>query len=335
MGLSLMPEYDKRKIIKVGEGSLAITIPKKWCQELKIHPGDVVSLIYSKDTIIIKPLTRTETGKEGAGLGIAVDVSKRVVDQLVEEITACYTEGVMKVRLIKGTAEKINELINKLKRRLAGIVLLKPMQNVYEIVFMDVNVDLKSIIERLVSLITEILDIIRADIEQETKLPKQSLKDIEEEVEKLYYLGLRIHRASLANIDVADIPSALDTLIVLRDLRDIANAFIRLEEELKYILVRYKEEKSGIYRLFMVIRETSLGAISSYMNHDIDLALLILSKEAPIRSYIRELTKGKELTNIINEINLIINNSLDIARTTISKCVRDIACRCRFYPKLE
>ena len=72
-----MPEYDKRKIIKVGEGSLAITMPKKWCQELGIQAGDVVSLIHSRDLIIVKPLIRSEEKERIRELGIAVDISKR------------------------------------------------------------------------------------------------------------------------------------------------------------------------------------------------------------------------------------------------------------------
>jgi len=234
-----MPEYDKRKIIKVGEGSLAITIPKKWCQELGIQAGDVVSLIHSKDSIIVKPLIRSEEKEKIRELGIAVDISKRVVNQLVEEIIACCTEGIGRVRLVRGTPDKVNELVKKLKQRLAGIVLLKPTPSTYEIVFMDVNVDLKSIIERLVSIITELLDQIRDSIEYKSKCIKEltSLKELEEEVKKLYCLGLRIHRSSLANIEVPDIPLAIDALIVLRDLRDIASAFIRLGKELKYITI--------------------------------------------------------------------------------------------------
>ncbi len=203
---------------------------------------------------------------------------------------------------------------------------------------MDVNVDLKSIIERLVSIITELLDQIRDSIEYKSKYIKEltSLKELEEEVEKLYCLGLRVHRSSLANIEVPDIPLAIDALIVLRDLRDIASAFIRLGKELKYITISQSDEElDNMYKLFMVVREVALGAISSYMNNNIDLALSILSKGAIIKNYIKELIEDRKLMNLINEIILIINNSLDIARTSISKCVRDKACRCRYYPKLE
>jgi len=47
-----MVEYDKRKIIKVGEKSYATTLSKRWCSELGLRPSDVVDIIFRVTSIM-------------------------------------------------------------------------------------------------------------------------------------------------------------------------------------------------------------------------------------------------------------------------------------------
>ena len=49
-----MPHEEKRKIIKVGETSYAVILPKSWLRYYKLENGDYVKVI-SDSNIVIEP----------------------------------------------------------------------------------------------------------------------------------------------------------------------------------------------------------------------------------------------------------------------------------------
>ncbi len=54
MGVSKMPHKQKRKLIKIGETSLAIIIPKAWLRYYKLDYGDDLDIISNGNIIIQK-----------------------------------------------------------------------------------------------------------------------------------------------------------------------------------------------------------------------------------------------------------------------------------------
>ena len=61
-----MPIMVERILFRVGEGSLAVTLPKAWVVYNRLKPGDVVEVIVNEGVIIhIKEKRRTEDKTEG------------------------------------------------------------------------------------------------------------------------------------------------------------------------------------------------------------------------------------------------------------------------------
>jgi len=61
-----MPHEETRKIIKVGETSFAVILPKSWLRYYQLTDKDKV-LVISNGTVLIKPqqLREKEAGKTG------------------------------------------------------------------------------------------------------------------------------------------------------------------------------------------------------------------------------------------------------------------------------
>ena len=58
-----MPIKVERILFRVGEGSLAVTLPKAWVTYNRLKPGDTVEVIVNDDVIIRikeKPITKDE-----------------------------------------------------------------------------------------------------------------------------------------------------------------------------------------------------------------------------------------------------------------------------------
>jgi hypothetical protein len=61
-----MPIMVERILFRVGEGSLAVTLPKAWVVYNRLKPGDVVEVIVNDGVIIhIKEKPGTENKTEG------------------------------------------------------------------------------------------------------------------------------------------------------------------------------------------------------------------------------------------------------------------------------
>ena len=64
-----MPHKEKRKIIKIGETSLAVILPKAWFRYFNLKHGDFVEVISNSEVIIRPkklPLGNTTCSKGGS-----------------------------------------------------------------------------------------------------------------------------------------------------------------------------------------------------------------------------------------------------------------------------
>ena len=48
----LMPVIFERKLFKIGEGGIAVTLPKSWTNYYGLKPGDKVEIVVSNELVI-------------------------------------------------------------------------------------------------------------------------------------------------------------------------------------------------------------------------------------------------------------------------------------------
>lgn len=330
-------EKERRKILKVGEASYAVTIPKRWCRELGLEVGDIVELEKYENSIVLRSL-REKEAKEPSGLRIALDASRRNTKQLVEEVISAYIEGVSEIH-VKGKREVVEESMKILRRKLPGIVILPGLKGYsYKLTFMEALVDTAAIIEKLFNTLNQMFNIARGILLNVNREALSELKDLEEEAEGIYYLGLRVLKRKVYQDSPEKNQEVIDSIIVLRDLKEIADSVVRLAGILATLS---REEKKRLVeetdKMVSYLQELYEAAITSYLYNDINKALVVLGKEEVILGYIGDILRdlGKHVPMVAEEILPVIRNSMNIARLTVSRCIRDKACRCRFFPLLE
>ena len=59
-----MPNLTERSVFKIGEGGLAMTIPKPWWSYYQLEPGDKVQVI-SDGKLVVKPLRNRRSQSKG------------------------------------------------------------------------------------------------------------------------------------------------------------------------------------------------------------------------------------------------------------------------------
>ncbi|MBA7599482.1 hypothetical protein ES703_06516 [subsurface metagenome] len=58
-----MPTLTRRKLIKMGDGGLVLTVPKAWCDYYTLKAGDVV-IVIADGELRIQPAEKRLHGKE-------------------------------------------------------------------------------------------------------------------------------------------------------------------------------------------------------------------------------------------------------------------------------
>lgn len=334
-------EVERRKVIRVGEASYAITLPKKWCSDLGIMPGATINLIKSQEAIVIKPLDEGGLDHEVKGPRIAIDGTRRNVKQLAAEIIGAYTEGVSEIK-VKADKEKFEKVISVLKRRLPGLISLHSGSGKYfTIVFMGAEISIRQVIRKISAQVADMIRLLEAvphaSIETSEDL-KAKIEDMALDTEGLYFLGIRFTRVKAGSVYPPKVNDLLDYLLTLNDLKAISESVTRISSAISYV----KESDCGIkaenmdnvLRSINYVSDLYRMTTAALLEDNIDIALTVLSKEElaqeNIESLMRELAPN--LPNVMEEIQQIIRSCMSLARLVVSRCVRDKSCRCRIFP---
>ncbi len=320
-----MNERETRKVIKVGNKSYAITLPRKWCERLGIKPGDSLDLVLDEDGILLLVRGAEESSED---LQIFLDASSEEV--LAEQLAACYVEGITKVR-IKGDPKKLNILINRLSRRLVGLVATGSLRSTYTDVALPRSyISIKDLAERISSLITEIFNVLFEYMRTKNFSLLEEADNYFEMFDQLYYLGVRTAKRNLVRAGGEQTLNVADILLFLNEVKHLVNSLRRLANHLHDMS---PEEVEAIVEPFMYVRKIAIEALGLFAGSDTGRIPEILTLWKKLGEILRH---GVFRDPVMNELNLMFEISSDITRMVVARCVRNKACRCRyFYPKLE
>lgn len=150
---------DQRKLIKLGNSSFAIALPKTWVDKAGLKKGDNIFITpNSNGELIIQPSLRKISGEKR----IDIEVEGKDSLTLKRELSAHYING-CNLFCIKGKrSREINELIKKTIKNLIGIEIIKNESE--EIIAKDLfnmeEIDLSNFIRRIDNNLREMFDII-------------------------------------------------------------------------------------------------------------------------------------------------------------------------------
>ena len=296
-----MSERLVKKVNVVGKGSLSIIVPKRWADALGIKPGDRVSLYFDGSKITVVPSSSSEQSEE---VNVLIEYESR--DLAIRKLVASYVEGVTRVK-IKSSYEQSLELSESLKDYVTSFVLMaNPDSNVHELVFSDVKTDLLSLLKTIEATSSKLIDCIE---EKDPSTPATY-----REFYRKYLYFLRTIKQSVADGSI-DPYEALDLAVSIEYIKELFDILVGVEQP----------KLSEDVELSRVL-ELSRAAISATLVQDVETAVnsvikvLGLLGEAECRN---EICRNiKYLTSRISEV-------------VLGRCVRNKACRCKyFFPKV-
>ena len=266
---------EQRKLIKLGNSSFAIALPKAWIDKSGLKKGDKIFLEENGNG----ELNVTSSPSKNNNKEITVDVNNKDLSSIKREIRAAYIRGydILKIDGAKERSTRTN-IKNILGDFLSfdmvegkeESILLKDFFNIEE-------ANMQNFIRRMDNNIKEILDISLEELKK-PEINQAKIKEVEsidKDVNKFYFLCSRVFLKGIDN------PSVLTTLktsgIKIFNEWWFAYNLEALSDYIKYVLrdsqkINIKKIKDKLTVIFTDLRTAYLKCMESFYKEDAKLA---------------------------------------------------------------
>jgi len=318
-----MSWLETRKIIRVGEKSYAITIPKKWASILGLEPGSTVDVIFDKTGIIyIKPRKL----KAKAGIPSEVVLKLNECDSIVDKcISGCYIEGHDIVVL---EVPPTMEVLDNISSKLPGVIVVEGEGDkvIVKMAISENIVRFDEVINRMVKVLESMYDHMEEFIEEGSKEDAYKLLKSDDELDRLFFLGLRLAKRSILSKllegDISYAKELLDITLLIRSIEHVGDA---LDRSVRILLdIDYTPLKNNLLELFRLSRKIILDAIFSCVRINLKMASKVLERRREFKKKIASLRGEVSLTiqGVLSELDLIATIAEDIIDIAVSRYVR-------------
>ena len=306
-----------RKIIKIGERSAGITIPKEWLPMLGLSIGSSVEVSLGSGYIMIKPLNITKPKPL-----YFVKIKGNDVDTLSRLIIAGYIEGYDMI-VVEDSRDLARKAFYNVAMRLPGAIAMNGAQFTIKISVDEMNTKIEEVISSMKTTIDTMFDLLMDYFQTGDRSKLEQLIRLDDDLDRLHFLGVRtIKRTSFRNPQ-----DALDNLIVIKSLEHIGDALDRASGTLLKLGTSFTEECQKCFRnVFARVASYTSKSINAFMNLNLDLAIKVLSDREPLSKLIFSMASGcvstPETLALIHEATVIIFEAAEIAEIATAKMIR-------------
>jgi len=307
-------EHDSRKLIRVGPGSIALTIPKKWASLLGLKAGDVVDIYFDGKRLSAVPRRRTAADES---IQIFIDVNEGNVSAAVRKLTAAFVEGITKVR-VRCPQETLRKLTAELRKAVPDFIIVgsSGRGDLSDIVFTSYDVELGDVVNKIVNLVVETV--------RNLSVNREAVNYLINEFIRLYNVSLRIAKTKVMETYGEDLMDVTDTIVLLSHTRELVS------ELQNYMMMTGGSGLAG--ELDVMIEELTEAILNSVVTNNLDSAVRHIDACEELKHKLSSMITDEKVVVMVERI---LDKLSNIAEIGVRACIRNKACRCRhFYPKV-
>ncbi len=301
-----------RKLVKAGQTSHTVSLPKEWISKNKLKKGDTVYIHPKSDTELLvsaEKTTKTADKKE-----ITINIENKDIDTIQRDITSAYLNNYNTITLL---GENITSRTKAIRKILHDFVALEiSEQTSMRIIAKDLlnmqEISLYKTINRMDLIIRTMIDDTIKTFEG--KKLQESIRFRDYHVNRLYFLASRLLKGSLKNNELAkqlelDRGEVLSHWYLVVNLENLADYIKNISE-----ISKTKKDKR-IKDVILSLQQNYLDVMKARHNNDKILADSIIKRRKEIFILCKKL-ENQEISSIIRAITTTINN---IAKIIIDK----------------
>jgi len=318
-----------RKIIKIGERSAGITIPKEWLNILGVTIGSKVEVGLGPRYIIVRPL-----GVQPQKTLAEITLTGKDVDILTKQIIASYIEGFDYV-ILDAPKDVARKSFYAIALRLPGTIAMDGDRVSIKISVDEFNTNINEVIVSMKSTISNMFDLLMEYFETKSLEALQSLLKLDDDLDRLHFLGVRTIKRTLFR----NPQESLDKLVVIKSMEHIGDALDRVARTLMNVNPSFDNHCKEVFKdIFARAASYVTKSINALLESNMDLAIKILGERERLQNDI--LSSASKCINITgalaltHEAMVAIYEAAEIAEASTAKVIRELGEK-TLKPKLE
>lgn len=299
-----------RRLVKAGQASHTISLPKEWLDKHKLKKGDLVYL-YEKGE---KELTITPENKPDEAAPqkeITIPVDSKELSTIQREITSAYINNFNTITL---TGESLTEKAKDIRKMLHDFVALEVADHTAKSIIAKDLLNLKELsvdktIRRMDMLVRSMIQDSIATIENAELGQSVLVRDYE--VNRAYFLLMRLLKSAFSNKQIAELfelsnEKVLSYYYLTINLENFADCAKHLVD---YLSKEKKKEK--IKGIFQRVEKSYLDVMKSYFTKDKKLADGVALQREQLLKDASELPAGvaelfKTMVTLTNNVSRLV-----------------------------
>jgi phosphate uptake regulator len=260
-----------RRLVKAGQASHTISLPKEWLDRHKLKKGDLVYLYEKGDKeLIITPESKAD--EEVPQKEITIPIDNKELSTIQREITSAYINNYNTIVL---NGQSITKQTKDIRKMLHDFVALEVADQTANSIIAKDLLNLKEIsidktIRRMDMLVRSMIQDSIAALENADLAQSVQVRDYE--VNRAYFLLMRLLKSSLANKQIADFfqlsnEKVLSYYYLTINLENFADSAKQLSE---YLAKEKKKDK--LKAVFQGVEKNYLEVMKAYFTKDKKLA---------------------------------------------------------------
>lgn len=272
-----------RRLVKAGQASHTISLPKEWLDKHKLKKGDLVYLHEKTDKeLIITPESKPE--EQAPAKEITIMVDNKEMSTIGREITSAYINNYNTIVL---TGDSMTDKTKDIRKMLHDFVALEVADQTAKSIIAKDLLNLKEIsvdktLRRMDMLVRSMIQDSVATIDSPELAQSVVVRDYE--VNRAYFLLLRLLKSAFTNKQVAELfelspEKVLSYYYLTINLENFADCAKQLVE---YLAKEKKKDK--MKTVFGRVEKSYLDVMKAYFTKDRKLAdQVALDREALIK----------------------------------------------------
>lgn len=270
-----------RKIIKFGNSSHVISIPKTWLKENKLKKGDT---IYIEENSNHELVISTGNEEKNEAKEITINIEKKDPEEIKRELGSTYLDGFNLIN-ITGNLETKTDFIKKILDSWVAMEIIE--QTPTKIVTKDLlnvnEISIKNLIRRIDIIIRSMFEDVELGMKEGIKKEQyENIYQRDNDINKIYLLIWKVIRKGLNNHKVAKVLNLnynqlLDTWWLGMNLEYIGDELKRIARFLTKTKLNRKRTKQ-LTEVYSAIKEAYLNTMKAYHKNNKKLAFDVDSK---------------------------------------------------------
>ncbi len=299
-----------RRLVKAGQASHTISLPKDWLEKHGLKKGDLVYLHERGDKeLIITPESKAD--EPAPQKEITINVDNKDLSTIGREITSAYINNYNTITLY---GDKITQKTKHIRNMLHDFVALEVAdQTAKSIIAKDLlnlkEISIEKTVRRMDMLVRSMIQDSVAAIDDPDLVQSVVMRD--EEVNRAYFLLMRLLKSAMSNKRVADHfqlsnDKILSSHYLTINLENFADAAKHLAEYLGK-----EKKKDKLKTVFGAVEKSYLDVMKAYFTKDKKLADGVALQREDMLKQASELPAGiaelfKTMVSLTNNIARIV-----------------------------